>query len=672
MNPTASAEEINLYVNSIKCKQTDTGAIVDNSNCGAIKKSPAYELRKIPAVMSPEFRKVHVTVADILAAAPDMDQAVANSLCSTWVRIAGITWNMSCDAPKNPAHYVRVAASLLDPDRHYSYSTPNAQYVNGSANADTITLSVYGTKCFDISSGNAVSTDVDNCAYLTSGPSHYDLVTIPATIVAELGTVYVERSELEAVLPYDGKAGNISSQATTVDGLCAAGYAGFPIAVGPAGSRQGFRFVCGTPEDPSNYARTIGQALDPYEFYPMGNYAVRDTNSNFQGTSYSFSVKSTICTNLATGADGGSKCDFKQDGPNIYDLLSIPASYVPEMREIYVQQSDLTAALGSGAAAYYNSSSQYKTVSQICSTGLERLKVGPSSNRQEWTMLCGDPVDPADFRRSATILGDPNDLFHPFDRTNQTANSDVNASEFKFSVYRTDCVNTRTGETHNPSRCDYLPTGLERYDIVGVPATFVPELREFYVDEAQLRTQLPSLTHIDDANSSGSDLASVCNGSENRFWVTGQNWKMYCGQADDPRRYADVASNLVDPKAEYRDSEYRKLNEDLSSGVYKFGVRTTKCIYKDTGASAPNAKCQYLTQDNAEIYDIVSIPVSYDVANKKIMVTRAALEAAMPHGASASRYDGNYKNVTQICNGELKNLKAGPVAADYWDMVCID
>ena len=64
--------------------------------------------------------------------------------------------------------------------------------------------------------------------------------------------------------------------------------------------------------------------------------------------------------------------------------------------------------------------------------------------------------------------------------------------------------------------------------------------------------------------------------------------------------------------------------------------------------------------------------MEYDIDNKEILVTRAALEEAMPYGAGASYYAGNYKDVDDICNGELRNLRAGPVATDTWKMVCVN
>ena len=672
-NPYSSASSVKLYVSSINCQRADTGAIVDNTNCNNLTKNPAFEIREIPAVLVPEFRTAYITPGDVQSAVPTIPLDQANAVCPKTVRIEGNTWSLSCDAPKNPANYLRTAQNLVDPFNHYP--SGGTQYQNASPTSDTLKMAVYGTNCFDVSSGSAVSTTATNCTYLAHSPSHYDVVSLPATYVPELTSIYVSRSDLEAVLPYGGKAGNVWNASHDVATICSPGFAGINIYVGATQSElKSWKLFCGEPESPADYARTVNQALDPEEFYPSGNNAVRYINSDFSGSSYAFSVKSTKCTNIATGQSGGAKCDNLLEGPNIYDLLTIPAAFVPELREIYVQQADLSSALGTGVAAYYNNSVYYKTVSQICDQGLPRLKVGPYTNRQEWTMLCGPPADPADFRSSPTIMGDPFDLYNPSNTSNRMANSDINATEYKFAVNTTDCRNIKTGETLTASRCDYLPGAAKKYDVVSMPATFIPQLREIYVDKAQLMAKFPSLTRIDDNNSSGSLVNDVCTGSEPYFWVAGESWRMFCGTPDDPARYALVAQYLVDPVQQYpsgKASEYTKLNNDISSGVFKLTVYGTRCVAKDTGTFPSAQKCYYLDNQMKQ-YDIVSLPVVYDVANKLIKVTQADLVAAMPYGAGASYYSGNYKTAAQICSAGLPNLRAGLVATDYWKLVCVN
>ena len=674
MNPTADTDAINLYVNNIRCKLNSTGEIVDNSNCSGLGKSPANTIVEVAAVMGPEFRSAYVTSADVLAAAPDISQSAANAVCGKTVRVAGNNWTIDCGAPKDPSNYQRVADKLLDPYSNYSSIEPAMRYVNASADRGLLTLSVNGLRCMDYTSGSPEQGDYQDCIHLSEGPSQYDHVTFPAAYVDGMKAVYLERTDLEAALPHGGRAGFSSYSAYTPAELCDPAFDGFRIKIGGPNGIEDWTVFCGPPEDPADYARKVSQALDPAVFYPSGQYDVRETNSDFNGTSYAFSVKSTTCVNTVTGEPGGNKCDHLQEGPSVYDLVAVPAAYVPQLREIYVQRADLSSALGDGAgrASYYDSNSFYKDVDQICTEGLARIKVGPDTDRQEWTMFCGDPVDPANFKVQAQVLIDPFDAYDYSDRSNRETNSDPNATEYRFSVYRRSCTDTSTGETFDATRCDYLDGGLNDYDIVSMPASFVPELREVYIDRTVLEERYPALTAIDDGRGAGTSIDNICNGNERSFWVAGNSWTMFCGEPDDPARYADMPFSLVDPKNRYPNAEFRALNEDLSDGLYRFGVYATRCFDITDGSYAGATKCRYLTQNKAEQYDIVAIPVEYDIDNKEILVTRTALEEAMPYGAGASYYAGNYKNVDDICNGELRNLRAGPVATDTWKMVCVN
>ena len=674
MNPSKEAETIALYVNNVQCKLNSSGEIVDASNCADIGKSPAFAVFDFPVIMSPEFRLAHIASGDIYATVPDISENSANAFCGMTVRVSGESWKIDCGAPKDPSMYQRIADKLIDPYVNYSSVDPSMRYVNTSPDRGLLSLSVSGLRCIDFSGGTPEQGNYQDCTYLSEGPNQYDHVTFPATYVAEMKSVYIEQADLEAALPYDGKAGPTVSNVNTTAELCDPSFAGFRIKVGEPNALENWTVFCGPPEDPANYVRKVNEALDPVVFYPSDQLEVRETNSDFEGTSFSFIVKSTTCVNTLTGEPGGNKCDYLQSGPSVYDLVSIPAAYVPQLREMYVQSADLSSALGDGTgkAAHYDNSAYYKTADQICADGLSRIKVGPNTDRQEWTMFCGDPVDPANFQVQALVLNDPYDSYNYTDQSNREVNSDPMASEYHFAVYSRSCTDTSTGDSFPAARCNYLEGGLGDYDIVSVPAAFVPELREVYIDRVALEEQHPAVNRIDDGKGGGTTIDNICSGSERGFWVDGDSWTMYCGEPDDPSRYADLQYSLVDPKKEYPNSEYRALNDDLSAGVYKFGVFATRCYDITNGTYAGAFKCRYLTENKAEKYDIVAIPVEYDIDNKKILVTRAALEEALPYGAGASHYAGGYKDVDDICNGQLKSLKAGPNFADNWQMVCTE
>lgn len=669
-NPSTTATQVNFYVSSTACIQNETGAVVSAASCAGLTKDPTFEIRSIPANLQPEFRTVYLAQADIQKVGSHMTASAVTAICERSVRIAGQTWNVSCGAPRNPGQWQRVPDRLLDPTNNYSSSAPDVRTINKISRADAISMTVHGTRCFDSSSGTPTLVGTADCTYLSTGTNFYDVVTLPATVVADLRTVYVKKADLEAAASYQGKIGVTSAIFENVSDVCAAGHPGVNWTMYDQNNiSQNWKLVCGEPDKASNYERSVSKLLDPDVFYP--STTVRYINSSFNANTYNLTVKATTCRNTVTGGDGGTKCNFLTNGPNIYDVMSLPAALVPEMREIYVRQEDLSAALGSqGTAAPVDTASQYKTAAQICSTALTGLKVGPSTNRQDWTMRCGDPVTAADFSRSALIFGDPYENYHFSNPANRQINSDPNATRYRFSVYSTECRNTKTGEVLTPSRCDYLPSGPKTYDIIEVPAVFEPQLREFYIDKDQLTSAHPRLTNIDDANSTGSTIANACNGSETKFWIAFGDWTMKCGAPDDPARYADVPYNLVDPTAEYPNSAYRTANNDLSSGVFKFGAYSTRCVYRADGSLAPSTKCLYLTSNKAKQYDFVTIPVVYDQPAMQIRVTRAALESAFAYGARASYYSGNYKTVNDICTSGLNNLKAGGLAGN-WKMVCV-
>lgn len=669
-NGSSDADRVSLYVSNVICIETTTQERVDNALCASISKNPSGDLVELDAVFSQEFHRIHVSQADIAAAAPQMsDEAVAGR-CGMSLQVSGSSWNLDCGSPKNPADYARVAARLVDPRNNWSVYAPDAQYVNATSDTDVLRLSVSGTNCHDVSSGTPVRADTRECSFLSDGHNNYDIVALPAAFVPELRSVYIDPADLQALATYGTTLGSSPTSTAGISEICGSTQTGFSVDFGQSGTSDRWTVHCGAPENPADYERTIHQLVDPDDFHPAGNDAVRLTNSAFDATAFTFSVKSTACRNIVSGADGGGKCDGKADGANIYDLVAIPGTFERQMREIYVDETVLSEMFGSAEAAYRDYHAYYMTASEICSKGMTQLKVGPASDRQQWTMVCSEPVNVAEMSRNVTHLADPYDHYPSGDFAYRQANADPSASEFRFATYLVDCRNDRTGETFTRSRCDHLDSGAREYDLITVPATMVPELREFYVDQQQLAAMLPHLSSIDDNSSSGSNLAAACTGSERFFNVGGDSYQMFCGEADDPRRYAEIIYALIDPvRASGVDAAYRSTNSDISSGSFAFSVYRTRCVEKESGAFG-GSKCRYLTQDKASEKDLVSVPVSYDQTNKRIAVTRSALEGRMLFGATANYYSGGQKTISQICSGGLSNLTVAGQSG--WTMVCTE
>jgi len=667
-NGSSDTDRVSLYVSRVICIDTKTQEHVDNAQCGSISKSPSGDLVELDALFSPEFRRIHVSQADIAAAAPEMSEAAVAGRCGMSLQVSGSAWELDCGPPKDPADHARVAARLVDPRNNWSVFAPDSQYVNSTSDTDVLRLSVSGTNCHDVSSGAPVRADTRECSFLTDGHNNYDIVELPAAFVPDLRSVYLDPADLQGLAAYGTTLGSSPTSTKGISEICDSIQTGFSVDFGQSGSSERWMVHCGAPENPSDYERTVHRLVDPNDFHPAGNDAVRFANSAFDATAFTFSVKSTACRNIVNGADGASKCDSIPGGANIYDLVAIPGVFERQMREIYVDETVLASMLGSAEAAYRDYHAYYMTAAEICSKGMTQLKVGPSSDRQQWTMVCSEPVDVAEMSRNVTHLADPYDHYPSGDYAYREANADPSSSEFRFATYLVDCRNDRTGETFTRSRCNHLDSGAHKYDLITVPAAIVPELREFYVDREQLEAMLPHLSSIDDSDRTGSNVNSACAGSEAYFSIGGNSYRMFCGEADDPRRYAEIAYALIDPvRASGVDTAHRNTNSDVSSGSFAFSVYRTRCVEKDSGAFG-GSKCRYLTQDKISEKDLISVPVSYDQDNKRIEVTRAALEGIMPHGATANYYSGGQKSISQICSGGMSGLTVAGQSG--WTMVC--
>jgi len=108
------------------------------------------------------------------------------------------SWTVRCSAPDSPANYQRIAASYADPYVYYSDAVKRV--VNDPAKP-VFWASVNNTQCWNATT-KAFATAV-KCQYLpsSSGPSNYDIMSVPASWNATARTATVSKSDLKALSP---------------------------------------------------------------------------------------------------------------------------------------------------------------------------------------------------------------------------------------------------------------------------------------------------------------------------------------------------------------------------------------------------------------------------------------------------------------------------------------
>lgn len=579
----SSSDVLNFVVTSVGCYSTQTGSVVSSSSCENITKSPS-DIYSMPATFIPQLREVYIDNSDIDAMQP-APGAILNRHLSTFctgstpkMRVDDNDWKVLCGEPDEPGNYTRVTRIFQDPAQYGVNREPNR------SETESLRVVVSATRCLD-SQGNDVT---GKCDYITQGPNIFDMVTVPATYVPELRELYVDRSDLESA------AGSslINMSNRTISDACAG--RNVTISVVHEGVQSNWDFRCGTPDDPGNYSRAVSKFNDPMR------YGINREPNDPSSGGLNLVVQTTRC-NDASGNSVNYKCDYITAGPSLYDIATVPATYVRELREIYVKKTDVEAAAGS-----INPIMDNRYLNDTCGGQYFSVTVNDNGSIAPWAFHCGEPDDPANYTRGVNRFYDPST--YGSDRTPNQASS----NELKLVVQSISCTNA-SGSSVN-GKCDWLSEGPKFQDILTVPATYVAALREVYVDRAALqeiaRNQRPIIgnNYIDDA----------CAGKKFTVNVVSEGvqsgWDFRCGTPDDPNKYETRPVVLLDPRDYGTD---RNINMDPEATQVGLRVRSIGCYDKTNDSTVDAAKCSYLP-DVVRIGDVVWLPAVFDSAGKTV------------------------------------------------------
>ena len=609
-NPTAST--LNLSVGSTLCWDDVNKKTVAAASCNALSYGAnVYDVVGLPSTFVPNLREIYISQADVIAAMPNANSLLSNSIVnacagSNTLNVGTASsysaWTVKCGTPDTADHYAREPASLYDGANYYS------RYWNTNPAASAYTMEVNTTLCWDTRAGTQAANV--KCSYLPTGANVRDLVNIPATFVKDLREIYVNQADAVAALPHS----NVFN-GSAVSSFCA----GATAIVGTAASNQSWVLKCGAPDTSDHYAREASALND------AALYSARYWNTTPTATSYTMEVAATQCWDSKTGATASaSKCSYLPTGANLRDQITVPATFVKDLREIYVAQTDLSASLkhansfnGSSVATYCSGSTAY---------------IGTYSTNQAWVVKCGTPDTADHYTREAASLYDAANYYSRYWNTSPTATS------YTMEVASTQCWDSKTGATASATKCAYLPTGANARDQITVPATFVKDLREIYVNQADMAA---SLKHTNNYN--GSALTTFCSGATAIVGSSSSNqsWTVRCGTPDTADHYTRDATSLYDGANYYG----RYLNTSVTGTTYTMLVIGTQCWDTNANAAAAPGKCTYLPT-GANQFDPVTVPATYVKELREIYVSQAAMAATLKR---TNNFNGS--PVTTLCAG---------------------
>lgn len=639
----SSSSELRLVVLNTRCFDASKNAIVADSQCSSLPQGAnVYDVGSIPATYTPDSREIWVNRSDVVAFAPRgyfmSYYSGAASFCSAGIDMvvqAGAqaqTWIVRCGTPDRAGRYTRVADMMDDPINVLPSSVD--RFKNTSPYASTYNFAVGSTKCVDTTT--KVNAPLAKCQYLPTGVNAYDLVSVPAVYSKELREITIATADLQAAIPYG------AGTRYGYDVLSSCRNGGLYGYVGTSAGVQTWIVRCGTPDQADHYARSPANISDPARLNVPGQF----TNTDSTSGALRLMVTSTMCVDTNTGSSiAASKCQYLSTGTNVYDLVSMPATFVKDLREVYVQGADLRNALGYGYTVNDNNS-----YSAMCSSGYATAvtifpngRAGSGAGSESWNLRCGPADSASNYVRMASNFDDPAYQSQP------NANPGPSATTLKFVITRTQC-RTSAGAGADARKCQYLPTGGNVSDLISVPATFVKDLREVYIDSAKLQAQLDP----------GAQYSSVYY-SINQMCIYGPNisiggigYSIRCGTTPDSAdHYARFGIVYDDPNNFYASSDAptRYVN-DTGKNSLSFVVQTTRCYDTTAKTIVDNKKCAYLPSGSNQ-YDIKSIPATWDVQAKTVTISTkdyVAMSLPYPNLAPASSY-GPYGY--GVCEGSI-------------------
>lgn len=549
------------------------------------------------------------------------------------------TSTQSCTVEVTSDQYAREGYQVRDPS---AYSSPRGLYVNATAAASTFSVLTVSTQCWDFVNNKASASAT--CSQLTRGANVYDVSALPATYVPTLREIYVAQADLQAVAPHSSSfigGGSISS-------TCAGSY---DVGIGTtAANSQPWTLRCGTPDTADHYSREANAVRSPAD---NGKYV----NTSMSASTLSFYATNTLCWDAtAQNTAPARKCAYLPTGANAADILTIPATFVPDLREVYVERADLQAV-----APHSNSFLGNNSIATTCA-GTYSMDIGTTAaNGTPVTVRCGTPDTPGHYVRESNMIRDPGDY------TNYV-NATGSGNTVSFRTVTTLCWDSTAQNTATTAKCAYLPTGRNVGDVLAIPATYVTDLREIYIQRADLQAVAPH------SNSflGNSSIATTCAGTYSMQIgdkaSTQTPWVVRCGTADSAAHYSRQAYVIRDPAA------YSKFVNTGPGPTVSFISASTICWDTTAKASVPDLKCAYLPS-GVNKQDVFSIAATYVTDLHEIYVSKADLQAISPNtdsflsnGSLNSTCNGNYSvNIGASANAAAWIVRCGtPDTPDHY------
>lgn len=579
-NRYAATGTIGLQVETVGCLLTSGDVNADETLCVDGAGPRPGDIVNFNAKMDPDLKAYYVPRAQYQEILPTFDSGQIDALCSGTVSIAGAVYQGSCDPSSVVNAYAKYVYALIDPTTR---SRPSN--VSTSSRMD---LYVNSVGCYSTQTGNVVANSY--CTGITKAPNATDVYSLSAQYVPQLREVYLDQAELAAMTPAP-----VALLNQTFSTFCSNANGTIKV------DGNDWKVRCGQPEDPGSYTRVVQKFIDPMDYGVDRNPSIAESGS------LRMVVNSTICYD-AGGATVSGKCDYLTEGPNVFDIATVPATFVNELREVYVNPADVEAAAGRTNPLVGN-----YVLTDACKGGKTQFKVSVGgAPPAPWYFVCGTPEDPGSYTRAASRAYDPT-TYGP----NRTANSSDTAG-LRMVVANTICYDS-SGATVS-GKCDYLTEGLNVFDLFTVPATYVPDLREIYVNKTDVQAATKNLNPV----LGSSSLDQACPGGKFKPMVNHAGlttpWSFVCGTPDDPSRYTRTAQRLTDPTTFGND----RTPNDVSSGALRMVVTAIGCL--DEKGTSVTGKCDYLPE-GPQTGAIITVPATYVPELREVYPDRAAIEA---------------------------------------------
>ena len=627
------------YINPI-CIDTRTGLPAeDSTRCNYY---PDPEPLLVPAIFNESTGVVALDGEAIRAELPDINEQNYSNICSgtTTVTLADGTkreFVVSCDPDDAGNHYQRVPSQLADP--RDTYGDPVNRHVNVDPAATEAVYVVTATACMDVRSKRQASQNY--CRYAATGSNVYDLVRAPATFNADLKAIHIGRMEFEKLLP-------LSSE-TTRDSLCRS-----TMKIGSEAANAPWIVRCDPAAVTNLYERHVAGFADPYSTY--ATQANRMVNNSFAASSFKLAVSRTGCwdNTLGKASTDTTRCSGLLVGPNVYDLVTVPATIVPQSRLVVLSRDaiqSMTRYVGAGGT----STGSY---ADLCS-GSKTMSMWQDGKSSTWTISCNPSDASTTFARYARTWSDP----QTGPASTRNLNSDPQADRLSLLVASTSCENLATGTTAIDARCEFQPTGANVYDVVSVPAVFRRDLRMIQLNRADFLAMTGGYERV----TGNGAMGYWCEGAV-RVVVNGvsETWTTTCDAALAGADYVRLPTAWSDPYYYSAAPANKNSNSSATATSLNLAVSSTTCWNKTTGKAVSSAICQY-QPNGANLQDLLAIPATFRADMRRILIDGKSISDSaqgISISTTGNAADWCSKNVIVQVGAEAQTWKTTCVASD--------